>query len=84
MPRACNRRRDRIKLLFFDRSGFVLVVKRLTEQLHWILDASISMRWSAIRCGNTRLPVEALELSGWRGGVLSIQKSDEPTRRTNC
>ena len=27
----CNRRRDRTKLLFFDRSGFVLVLKRLTE-----------------------------------------------------
>jgi len=27
----CNRRRDRIKLLFFDRSGFVLVLKRLSE-----------------------------------------------------
>jgi transposase len=27
----CNRRRDRMKLLFFDRSGFVLVLKRLTE-----------------------------------------------------
>src|SRR3954462_11468244 len=27
----CNRRCDRIKLLFFDRSGFVLVLKRLTE-----------------------------------------------------
>ncbi|WP_084629622.1 IS66 family insertion sequence element accessory protein TnpB [Mesorhizobium sp. LSHC412B00] len=24
----CNRRRDRMKLLFFDRSGFVLVLKR--------------------------------------------------------
>ena len=27
----CNRRRDRMKVLFFDRSGFVLVLKRLTE-----------------------------------------------------
>lgn len=27
----CNRRRDRIKLLFFDRSGFVMVLKRLSE-----------------------------------------------------
>jgi transposase len=27
----CNRRRDRMKLLFFDRSGFVLILKRLTE-----------------------------------------------------
>jgi len=27
----CNRRRTRIKLLFFDRSGFVLVLKALTQ-----------------------------------------------------
>lgn len=27
----CNRRRDRMKLLFVDRSGFVMVLKRLTE-----------------------------------------------------
>jgi len=27
----CNRRHDRVKLLFFDRSGFVMVLKRLTE-----------------------------------------------------
>lgn len=27
----CNRRRDRLKLLFFDRSGFVLIVKQLSE-----------------------------------------------------
>lgn len=27
----CNRRRTRMKLLFFDRSGFVLVLKSLTE-----------------------------------------------------
>lgn len=27
----CNRRGDRMKLRFFDRSGFVMVLKRLTE-----------------------------------------------------
>lgn len=27
----CNRRRDRMKILFFERSGFVLVLKRLSE-----------------------------------------------------
>ncbi len=27
----CNRRKDRMKLLFFDRSGFVLVLKVLSE-----------------------------------------------------
>ena len=49
----CNRRRDRIRLLFYDRSGFWLMMKRLeadrfawpqavvrlsTEQLHWLLE----------------------------------------------
>lgn len=32
----CNRRRDRIKLLFYDRSGFVMVLKRLgQDRFHW-------------------------------------------------
>ncbi|EJL35173.1 IS66 family insertion sequence element accessory protein TnpB [Novosphingobium sp. AP12] len=32
----CNRRRTRMKLLFFDRSGFVLVLKALTEdKIRW-------------------------------------------------
>ncbi|UJW77573.1 IS66 family insertion sequence element accessory protein TnpB (plasmid) [Rhizobium sp. SL42] len=32
----CNRRRDRMKLLFFDRSGFVMVLKRLPEdRFNW-------------------------------------------------
>jgi transposase len=31
-----NRRRDRIKLLFYDRSGFVMVLKRLSQdRFHW-------------------------------------------------
>ncbi|PYE22676.1 IS66 Orf2 like protein [Rhizobium sp. PP-CC-3A-592] len=32
----CNRRRDRVKLLFFNRSGFVLILKRLTIQRYGI------------------------------------------------
>jgi transposase len=32
----CNRRRDRMKLLFYDRSGFVMVLKRLgQDRFHW-------------------------------------------------
>jgi transposase len=27
----CNRRRDRVKLLLYDRSGFVMVLKKLTQ-----------------------------------------------------
>lgn len=35
----CNRRRDWMKLLFFDRSGFVLVLKRLAEdKFRWLTD----------------------------------------------
>ena len=30
----CNRRRTRMKLLFFDRSGFVMVLKALTEEVY--------------------------------------------------
>lgn len=27
----CNRRRDRVKVLFFDRGGFVMILKRLAD-----------------------------------------------------
>ncbi|WP_396604394.1 IS66 family insertion sequence element accessory protein TnpB [Bradyrhizobium sp. YCK136] len=32
----CNRRRDRIKLLIYDRSGFWMLLKRLeADRFHW-------------------------------------------------
>ncbi|MCF3948952.1 IS66 family insertion sequence element accessory protein TnpB [Acidiphilium iwatense] len=32
----CNRRRDRMKLLFYDRSGFLMLLKRLeVDKFHW-------------------------------------------------
>jgi transposase len=32
----CNRRRNRIKLLFYDRCGFVMLLRRLEEdKFHW-------------------------------------------------
>ncbi|WFU25555.1 IS66 family insertion sequence element accessory protein TnpB [Bradyrhizobium sp. CB1717] len=47
----CNRRCDRMKLLFFDRSGFVLVLKRLTED---------KFRWPRREAAVVRLTTEQL------------------------
>ncbi|MGY3195592.1 transposase [Bradyrhizobium sp. USDA 4509] len=47
----CNRRCDRMKLLFFDRSGFVLVLKRLTED---------KFRWPRRQEAVVRLTTEQL------------------------
>ena len=49
----CNRRCDWIKLLFFDRSGFVLVLKRLTED---------KFRWPRRQEAVATLTTEQLQL----------------------
>ena len=49
-----NRRRDRVKLLFFDRSGFVLVLKRLSED---------KFCWPRREAAVARLTTEQLHLS---------------------
>ena len=42
----CNRRRTRMKLLFFDRSGFVMVLKALVLLgLAWIFKIRGADRW---------------------------------------
>ena len=52
----CNRRCDRMKLLFFDRSGFVLVLKRLTEdKFRWPRrqEAVVTLTTGSFRCRPT-------------------------------
>ncbi|WP_352461235.1 IS66 family insertion sequence element accessory protein TnpB [Mesorhizobium sp. M0036] len=47
----CNRRRDRMKLPFFDRSGFLLVLKRLTEDQFRLPRREAG--WSRLRPSNS-------------------------------
>jgi transposase len=62
----CNRRRDRMKLLFFDRSGFVLVLKRLTED---------KFRWPRREAAVVQLTTEQLHCWGGRppNGIETCQ-----------
>lgn len=54
----CNRRRTRMKLLFFDRSGFVMVLKALTED---------KFRWPQRQ--ETVVPLDAEQLHWLLDGI---------------
>ena len=56
----CNRRRDRIKLLVFDRSGFWLCAKRLEGG---------TFPWPSPRDGATRIEWQSSDLALLLGGV---------------
>jgi transposase len=60
----CNRRRTRMKLLFLDRSGFVMVLKALTEdKFHWP------------RRQETVVTIEAEQLPGCSRALISTRWS---------
>ena len=81
----CNRRRDRIRLLFYDRSGFWLMMKRLeADRFAWPrgqqqavvrpIDRTVALvaRWHRHR-GGAAAPGAAVSergLTGYRGDVV--------------
>ncbi len=69
----CNRRRTRIKLLFFDRSGFVLVLKALTED---------KFRWP--RRAETVVALDAEQLHWLLDGIDLDAMARHPVRHYEC
>jgi len=55
-----NKRSDRIKLLYWDEDGFVIVYKRLEQG---------TFRWPALTEGQTRVTVRAAELAMLLDGI---------------
>ncbi|MER8579605.1 IS66 family insertion sequence element accessory protein TnpB [Mesorhizobium sp. M1423] len=66
----CNRRRDRMKLLFFDRSGFVLVLKRLTED---------KFRWPRREAAVVTLTISVIDRAAGLSQDEGPWQSTEPT-----
>ena len=66
----CNRRRDKVKILAWDRSGFVLYYKRLEkERFHWP------------RSGESRLMLSAQQLNWLLDGYnLALMRPHEQLR----
>ena len=56
----CNRRRDRVKILFFDRSGFWLCAKRLEKG---------TFAWPSATTTNASIEMTSAELSLLLGGI---------------
>ena len=69
----CNRRRTRIKLLFFDRSGFVLVLKALTQD---------KFRWP--RRPETVVALDAEQLHWLLDGIDLDAMVRHPVRHYEC
>jgi transposase len=55
-----NRRRDRVKLLHWDRDGYVIWAKRLEEGTFEMIPAAD---------GTTAVEIDATQLAMWLGGV---------------
>ena len=60
-----NRRSDLVKVLFWDRSGFVLIAKRLERgSFHFLDAASLAHESFEIQAGELLLILEGLDLAG--------------------
>jgi transposase len=55
-----NKRGDRVKLLYWDTDGFVIVYKRLEEGV---------FHWPAVAAGQTSVPLRAAELAMLLDGI---------------
>jgi transposase len=65
-----NRRGDRVKLLYWDEDGFVIVYKRLEEGV---------FRWPAVAAGQARVSLRAAELTMLLDGI-DFQKTPRARR----
>ena len=61
----CNRAQDRLKILWWDRSGFVVLAKRLERgRFHFVERAASAGTSFELRSGELLLIMEGLDLAG--------------------
>ncbi|WP_031213946.1 IS66 family insertion sequence element accessory protein TnpB [Mesorhizobium sp. L2C084A000] len=69
----CKRRRDRMKLLIFDRSGFVLVLKRLTEdRFRWPRREAAVVTLTPSNCTGSSMASTSMRWSAIRCGNIRL------------